>query len=127
MNINVNIPVVRAPGLDDGWKIGLCQCDGEDCLRVWIITYFCWCLQPAFQNAALESRECNIVDGILSCCLPWCCACKARMGIREKYGIPGNPIIDCLALWFCPFCAIAQQTQELRARGAKPAGIFMEM
>lgn len=50
----------------------------------------------------------------------WLVTLPVRMGIREKYGIAGNPCFDCLVVTFCETCATCQQYRESVIRGTKP-------
>lgn len=37
-----------------------------------------------------------------------------RGKIREQNGIDGTPLNDCLTIFFCPFCALAQEGMEIK-------------
>ncbi len=45
----------------------------------------------------------------------WCCYSSAsiRRFLREKRGITGSGMGDCCAVWFCPCCALIQETNEI--------------
>ena len=41
-------------------------------------------------------------------------AVNVRGKIREQNGIDGTSINDCLTIFFCPLCALAQETMEVK-------------
>jgi len=106
------------------WDTGLCDCF-SDC-KVFLVSWCCAPCQIAQQIATVEGRECTFGDGFLSCLFPLCCAVKARRLVREKYGIVGGGCNDCCMVWICGLCAISQHTRQIRLRGDKPGGMFMD-
>jgi len=106
------------------WDTGLCDCF-SDC-KVFLVSWFCAPCQIAQQIATVEGRECSAGLTIASCFFSLCCAIKARRLVREKYGIVGSGGSDCCTVFCCGLCAISQQTRQIRLRGDKPGGMFME-
>jgi len=94
--------------------------------KVLVVSWLCGVCQLAQQKATVESHDCSIGDliPVLYCGL--CCMVSIRGKIREKYGIEGGFMGDLLAAWCCSLCAISQQTRQLRLKGDKPGGCFMD-
>jgi Cys-rich protein (TIGR01571 family) len=38
---------------------------------------------------------------------------RTREEIRERYGISGSPISDCLVSWCCHSCSLTQERREI--------------
>lgn len=78
-----------------------------------VITYFVPCL-TAGRNAEAVGENC-VLYGCLTLLGPvgiWSRA-KIRGMVRESKGIEGEFIKDCVLHWFCAFCALIQEAQEL--------------
>ncbi|KAM9966810.1 hypothetical protein ACTFIR_007041 [Dictyostelium discoideum] len=105
------------------WEHGLCDCTSD--IRVCCISYLWPQLQIMQQRATVEGRQCEITDCIFTAlCFP-CVTCLTRSQIREKHGIEGSGVMDCLTVCYCTLCTIHQQTMQLQAKGEKPSGLFM--
>jgi len=103
------------------WTTGLCGClsDIPNC----VFTMFCPCL--AFGRVAE-----HLDDGNTSCItasLVWyviqqltSCGCiysyAYRKKLRNKYNLPNVPFPDWFLHYFCWFCAICQETREIKNR-----------
>lgn len=102
------------------WDTSLFDCSQD----LWgcFMACFCPCVEGMYQRAAVEDRDCGILDCLwMWCCCP-CCMIKVRGDIRDKYGIAGSCFCDTLLLWCIYPLPVAQQTRQLEMRGAKPAG-----
>ncbi|XP_013387239.1 protein PLANT CADMIUM RESISTANCE 2-like [Lingula anatina] len=97
------------------WRHGLCGCFNN--LGICIITYFVPCYTIGKNAEAVDE----------SCCL-YCCIgviepfgtffrANTRSKIRERQGIPGSYLGDCLMHLFCPFCSLVQEAQEVQGWG----------
>jgi len=106
------------------WDTKLLDCFSD--IKVLLVSCFCGLCQLAQQKATVESHNCGIGDFIPVCLCGICCAVSVRGKIREKYGIEGSVLTDLLAAWCCGLCALSQQTRQLRLKGDKPGGCFME-
>eukprot|EP01116_Phalansterium_solitarium_P013185 TRINITY_DN3032_c0_g1_i1.p1 TRINITY_DN3032_c0_g1~~TRINITY_DN3032_c0_g1_i1.p1 ORF type:complete len:112 (+),score=11.72 TRINITY_DN3032_c0_g1_i1:74-409(+) len=107
------------------WDIELCDCF-SDC-KTFLVSWFCSPCQLAYQKVAVEETQpCGFGDCILPCLFSLCCAVSIRGKIRAKYGIDGGCMGDFCVILFCYVCAVTQQTRQLNAKGAKPAGMFMD-
>ncbi|BBN19554.1 hypothetical protein MPTK1_8g11660 [Marchantia polymorpha subsp. ruderalis] len=112
------------------WTSGLCDCF-EDCNSC-CLGMFCPCV--------LFGRIANIVDqgaisclgaGTVFCCLTNCTACgflhtctyRARM--RQKFGLPEKPCVDCCSDYFCLRCSTCQLYRELLNRRIDPSHGYM--
>jgi len=40
---------------------------------------------------------------------------RLRVYIRHRFNIPGNMCVDCLAAWFCSWCALAQMASHVQS------------
>jgi Cys-rich protein (TIGR01571 family) len=101
--------MTEAAGAD--WQHGLFGC--FDNCTLCLITYIAPCY-TAGKNAEAVGESC-IVYGILSI-LPVAniiCPTQIRGKIREVKGIQGSFGMDCVLHWFCPFCALIQEAQEM--------------
>eukprot|EP00759_Apiculatamorpha_spiralis_P017669 PhF_6_TR23801/c1_g1_i2/m.33317 len=109
------------------WNSGLCQCmkDVPSCLD----SIFCYPCILAKQDHILTTGV-QGTSWVLCCCAPMCgeeavlmSQISIRGQLRGRYNIIGDPVIDSLAVYCCPPCALAQQTREMALRGIWPGGI----
>ena len=94
------------------FKIGLCGCFGN--LSSSIITYVIPCV-PYATNAA-ETDVCGFVPAMICFFIPFAgqyYGAKSRQGARERSGIDGSLLCDCLVFSACPCCVIVQTQTEL--------------
>eukprot|EP01129_Flabellula_baltica_P016383 TRINITY_DN86_c0_g1_i1.p1 TRINITY_DN86_c0_g1~~TRINITY_DN86_c0_g1_i1.p1 ORF type:complete len:111 (-),score=21.78 TRINITY_DN86_c0_g1_i1:89-421(-) len=106
------------------WDTGLFDCFSD--IKVCVVTLFCAPCQASYQRAAVEDRECEIMDLICMLFCSICCIVKVRGDIRDKYGIEGSLIMDIITLLCCSICSVTQHTRQLDIKGAKPAGFCMD-
>ncbi|PAA46916.1 hypothetical protein BOX15_Mlig033169g1 [Macrostomum lignano] len=100
---------------------GLCGCF-NDC-GLCVITYFVPCYTFG-KNAEAVGQSCVLCGlgmffGFAICLGPF-----IRGKIREKQGIDGSCCGDVLTWWFCSFCALMQEAQEVK--GLSPSGAAIE-
>ena len=118
--------VVQQPNQNNEWSFGLFGCfeDCGECLLACCVP----CIPFGF-NARDSDVCCQGCCGVFCGCLfflccpfwsyiAWCCC--IRPNIRRKHGIPTNCCMDCLAVTFCPCCALVQERRQLAA-GPPPA------
>ncbi|XP_013382687.1 protein PLANT CADMIUM RESISTANCE 3-like [Lingula anatina] len=91
------------------WKQKLFGCFNN--FGICIVTYFVPCL-TAGKNAEAVGESCGLY-GCLSILGPVgiYTRAKIREKIREKQGIEGDFVNDCLMHWFCGLCALVQEAQ----------------
>ncbi|PRP88782.1 hypothetical protein PROFUN_00250 [Planoprotostelium fungivorum] len=120
----------------EGWSSGICECS-ED-WSIFLTSLFCCPCQLA-KNRAISKDEPLSVTSCLSVWLCTCCeypiyystmtridfAPKTRGVIRKRYGIHGSLQTDCIAICCCPWCAVAQETRELKLHGYQVMPITM--
>jgi len=105
----------------DDWSTGLfgCLTDIPNC----VFTMFCPCL--AFGRVAEHLDEGN--TSCITAALVWyviqqltSCGCiysyAYRRKLRSKYNLPSRPLPDWFIHYFCWFCAICQETREIKNR-----------
>eukprot|EP00741_Cyanophora_paradoxa_P019072 tig00021116_g18414.t1 len=109
-----------APASHD-YSTGLCDClsDTESCL----ITCFVPCFQIGWTAEKLDGSSC--VDAALKSCVATClcgnaglffCGFDWRQKIRKTYSLGEDRTMDCLKMWCCTCCAIAQDAREVKKR-----------
>ncbi|KNC47176.1 uncharacterized protein AMSG_03604 [Thecamonas trahens ATCC 50062] len=98
-----------------GWSNGLCDCF-SDC-GLCFKTMCCGPCQLAKARAALAGHECGIGDLIPSLCCYMCCSMQTRSDVRQKYGIDGSIVTDCLFTLCLNLCSSVQVYRELEGRG----------
>eukprot|EP00998_Keelungia_sp_KM082_P012751 NODE_9137_length_526_cov_251.150376_g9114_i0.p2 GENE.NODE_9137_length_526_cov_251.150376_g9114_i0~~NODE_9137_length_526_cov_251.150376_g9114_i0.p2 ORF type:complete len:112 (+),score=24.20 NODE_9137_length_526_cov_251.150376_g9114_i0:73-408(+) len=106
------------------WDANLFECLAD--VKICLVSWCCGVCQLAHQKAVVEGHECGIGDLIITWLCAFCCAVKIRGAIRDKYGIGGSVLTDCLTVWLCGICALSQQHRQLILKGDKPAGCFMD-
>eukprot|EP01103_Thecamoeba_quadrilineata_P019250 TRINITY_DN7706_c0_g1_i1.p1 TRINITY_DN7706_c0_g1~~TRINITY_DN7706_c0_g1_i1.p1 ORF type:complete len:158 (+),score=4.37 TRINITY_DN7706_c0_g1_i1:45-476(+) len=100
------------------WQEGLCGCcsDPESCLLSWC----CPCFQFGQNAMAIDGMDSDVM-----CCSFYMMLCSGnawilnmiyRMKMRQKFGIEGSCITDCLASFCCGCCTLAQGKRELDRR-----------
>ncbi|KAI0396464.1 hypothetical protein F5Y17DRAFT_455964 [Xylariaceae sp. FL0594] len=79
-------------------------------------------LLPQFINV-----DC-LIHGVLryTCCLGWVWTLVKRTEIRERFGIPGTAVEDCVTAYFCECCAVVQHDNEVVARMPRPVDIIKD-
>lgn len=84
------------------------------CLFAWCVPCGGVCMQ------ALDAKSVFSEDksaGMKACLLAWCCCCFGaaynRTQLRNKYGLEGSYLVDCLLHWFCGVCAVTQEWQHV--------------
>ena len=93
------------------WQHGLCGC--FDNCGLCILSFLC----PWFQlgrNASAVGESCFFYSMLACCGLGICAGVMVRSKIRERKGIGGDTIGDCMAYLCLPLCAIAQEAQEVQ-------------
>lgn len=95
------------------WKHGLCGC--FDNMGLCIITYFVPCYTFG-KNAEAVGDSCLLCGLVYFVPLANIVALLSVRGkIRESSGIPGGCCEDLLMIFFCHFCALVQEAQEVQA------------
>jgi Cys-rich protein (TIGR01571 family) len=89
-----------------------CLSDIKVCLLGWC---FACCLQAVAVDKATGTGA--IVPALLTCCLGCIGAAINRGKIRERFGIEGSFVTDCLIWWCCGPCAACQEYREVQRRG----------
>lgn len=106
---------------DTDWTTGLCGCleDVPNC----VFTMFCPCL--AFGRVAEHLDEGNtscitaaVVWYVIQQLTSFGCvySYSYRKKLRHKYNLPSRPLPDWFIHYFCWFCAICQETREIKNR-----------
>ncbi|XP_045185958.1 uncharacterized protein LOC123543961 [Mercenaria mercenaria] len=95
------------------WRHGLFSC--FDDFGICIISYFLPCVTYG-QNAEKMGEGSCLLCGLVYFVpilnlIEWV---NIRGKIREMNGIDGTPLNDCLTIFFCPLCALAQEGMEVK-------------
>lgn len=80
------------------------------------------CLTSGLVTGMCGSMGCNDADGacLINLCVTSVLPCIYfvwRKDIRNKFGISGDAMGDCVACWCCRICANMQDSRELKIRG----------
>jgi Cys-rich protein (TIGR01571 family) len=111
--------------MSESWRKGLFECLGlpKMCL------YATFCPPCVYgQNAIMEASkrpEASVLSAecCMCCCTAGCCLhlpCSLRTNIRLNHNIKGSPAKDCIEVYCCTPCAMAQHHLELQSRYAVP-------
>jgi len=101
------------------WQNGLFGCFNN--VGMCVVTYFVPCFTFG-KNAEALGESCPmygcayLVPGLNLYCLA-----TVRGRIRDQKGIPGSCCNDLLLVWFCNFCTLIQEGQEIRGEGGAQA------
>jgi len=103
----------------NNWSTGFFDCC-SDC-AIGAQSCFCPCVSYGLLREREGSRSGCVGPGFLYCVLlplglSWVMGWNNRTALRTKRKIVGNSNLDCLAHFFCPCCALAQETVELQLR-----------
>ncbi|KAL7704509.1 transmembrane protein [Lotmaria passim] len=97
------------------WKINPC-CGSPDTKKM-MCCFFCWCccsccsLSKLFASSV--DQECALVPHcLMACFLPCITSICVRTNLRNRLGVKGNMMGDCICVWCCGCCS---QCQELRS------------
>ncbi|CCW68011.1 unnamed protein product [Phytomonas sp. Hart1] len=120
----------------------------RDGLRPWHYNLFtcCWeansCLEANFCFYCQLSRQHNMLynltpqidipmcvltaflDYATISCFSFFFQFSLRRNIRQRYGIKGNVLKDCLSTYLCGPCALQQQLLEMTSQGSFPGATF---
>lgn len=103
--------------MSNDWQNGLCGCFND--ITLCIITYIVPCYTHG-KNAEVVGDNCFLCA--LAFFVPFLnifSLTSVRGKIREKQGIEGSCISDCLLTTFCTLCTLVQQGQEVKALGGQ--------
>merc|ERR1712147_28495 len=89
---------------DGKWATSLWPC-ANICTACKTVNCFCCTLQ---EIAGYSGR-----NGCLHCCCPCLIPCL-RQSLREKHGIRGSFLNDCLLSYFCMCCVVTQMSAETK-------------
>ncbi|KPA75859.1 putative transmembrane protein [Leptomonas pyrrhocoris] len=97
------------------WKINPC-CGSPDAKKM-LCCLFCWCCCSCCSMSKLFAssvdQECALVPHcLMACFLPCITAICVRTNLRNRLGVQGNMVGDCICVWCCGCCS---QCQELRS------------
>lgn len=116
---------------DREWLSGLFGC--MDNTKMCLDGCFCIPCALGYQQGFLEtgilgmsgSHCCGTI--VCSVCFGWfglcCCTLAARNKIKRRYQIDEDGGLSCCLTFFCPQCAICQQSREMAARGEFCGGV----
>ncbi|KAH9993550.1 PLAC8 family-domain-containing protein [Russula vinacea] len=125
-NRNAKNCPVDADGKRD-WSFGLFDCFGRCGLCCWST----WCPCVVYSKNKQRLRSLQIQGAPLDgggeayddqCCVygaldidgkGWVMEMQTRAELRERYGIRGDGIGDCFALWCCRPCSLTQERREI--------------
>jgi len=130
MAVGGNKNTLNRPYGPDGkrdWSFGLLDCFsacGPCCLATW-----CPCVVYSKNRQRLHNLQyqgtplpgggetyddqCFINGGLTCLGLGWVMQIDQRTKVRERYGISGSAVGDCLASCCCPTCALTQERREI--------------
>jgi Cys-rich protein (TIGR01571 family) len=111
------------------WSFDIFSCFDEP--GTCCISCLCPCIQFGEISSEFDQRNCftcGAAFAILAYCnLDWCLHTYTRLEIREKYGIEGSVIEDCLCATCCRACALTQARREVEFQNAKAAAAYPGM
>ena len=95
------------------WKNGLCSCLGN--IPVCALTYFvpCYVFGKTAEKNGDDCLKCGLVSLVPLANLYF--AAQMRASIREKQGIEGSFVNDCLMSLCCGCCTLTQEAREVEA------------
>ncbi|PAA66197.1 hypothetical protein BOX15_Mlig006355g1 [Macrostomum lignano] len=96
------------------FQVGLLGCF-NDC-GLCVLTYFVPCYTFG-KNAEAVGENCILCGFGICCGLGFILGPIVRGKIREKQNIPGSFITDYCIWFFCAFCALVQEAQEVKSFG----------
>jgi len=105
---------------DGNWTTGIFDCCPSPFLHECLLSCFLSTYQIARNRSAIQAQECGCKDCFYSTMCPFCCGILVRREIRDMYGINGSILSDSCAYFCCFPCAIAQDSREMKIRGAPP-------
>mmetsp|Transcript_34721 Transcript_34721/g.97910 ORF Transcript_34721/g.97910 Transcript_34721/m.97910 type:complete len:128 (+) Transcript_34721:81-464(+) len=105
------------------WKTRLLDCCDDP--KAFAVALFCLPCQLAYHQAGMHNEEPDVLLFAKTCLCPLCCGVLIRGEIREKYGYTGTFLSDVLEIFFCPMCAVSQQSRELKLNGMPNAVMCM--
>ena len=78
-----------------------------------------WCLPCCVQAVAVDKANgSGVFIPYLFVCLLGCIGGAVNRGkIRDRFGIEGSFVLDCLLWWFCAECSACQEYREVQKRG----------
>ncbi|KAM4012449.1 cornifelin-like [Anomaloglossus baeobatrachus] len=99
------------------WSSGLCDC----CEDMGICCFACWCFSCFQCSTVSDFGECLCLP-LLECVSfgynPYCptVSLAMRVGVRERYKIPGSICNDCCTVYWCLPCSWCQMAREIKKR-----------
>ena len=112
--------------MSESWRKGLFDCLRRPKMCIYA-TFSPPCVygQNAIMEASKQPHAAMLSAECCMCCLTfgWCLylPCSLRTNIRLNHNIKGNLARDCIEVYCCTLCAIAQHHLELKSRYAVPA------
>jgi len=101
------------------WSSGFCDCFSpvETCMAGWCCPCFLYGKTSArFNDPSLRDYSPLNMDCFLFFCIPWVVQTMKRVEIRERYGIDGSGVTDCLGAFCCGCCSLVQMSKEVKIR-----------
>ncbi|XP_002740407.1 uncharacterized protein LOC100373489 [Saccoglossus kowalevskii] len=99
------------------WDSGLFGCFSECGLCV--VTYILPCYTFGKTAETLGESCCTYALSLFVPILNMVCLVKVRGRVREKYGIEGDTLNDCLMVFCCPLCTLVQEAIQVKNPGGQ--------
>lgn len=96
---------------------GICGCFNN--CGFCLMSYFIPCYSVGKIAEAVD-KSCLLYGCLALTPVRVCTGALLRQSVREKYGIDGGLLTDCLCHICCPLCATIQEGQEVISRGDAP-------
>jgi len=89
----------------------------DTCMAGWCCPCFLYGKASArFSDPSLRDYSPLNMDCFLFFCIPWVVQTMKRIEIRERYGINGSGVTDCLGACCCGCCSLVQMSKEVKIR-----------
>ncbi|KAN0070285.1 PLAC8 family domain containing protein [Elaphomyces granulatus] len=101
------------------WSTGFFDCFSpfETCMAGWCCPCFLYGKASArLSDPSLRGYSPVNIDCILWACIPWVVQTMKRVEIRERYGIEGSAVTDCVGAFCCGCCSLVQMSKEVKMR-----------
>ncbi|PAA46184.1 hypothetical protein BOX15_Mlig027302g1 [Macrostomum lignano] len=108
--------------MEPGWRHSIFGCF-DDC-GICLLSFFCPCYVFA-KNSQAVGENC-VLCCLCSLCIPCIVGTYVRSRIREVQGIDGSIVNDFCCWFFCSFCALVQEAQEVKQLTVGGSGIERE-
>eukprot|EP00667_Euglena_gracilis_P018210 EG_transcript_19304 len=108
------------------WNASLCGCLSD--LPLCLMTCFLPCIPSGHTVAWVRGKPAHsMLYIVVACVVSWlgtlcCMGCYTRrkvghLQLRQKYGIGGSSLVDCLLSFFCLCCVVEQNARQIGCKG----------